>query len=194
MPTVSLTLMKTVAGSAIADSLTGGSTGYDFLESETGDASPPEYALFVKHDGTTDITNLALNVQAYAGTYGGDYSAAADLTKLTAHGDTAPGYGLQVDFRWDGSPLFDTGQYTVFKTGVGISYVTRLTVPVASMSRNNAGTEVDAGTPVAGQIGATGDTVLGDRAHMTFRYVTPSGETATGRRQFDIYLSFNFTS
>lgn len=188
--TVTLTVSKTLSGSAVADSLTGGGSGYDFGESETGDASPPEKAFYVRHDGANKITNFAINVQAYSGTYGGDYSAGADLTKLVGHGDS--GYGLQCDFRWDGSPLF--GSYTTFLTGTGVSYATRITMPVAAMSRNNAGTEADASAPVAGELGAAGNSTLGDRSHMTFRYVTPTGETGTGRRQFDIYYSYNFTS
>ena len=186
------TVSKTLTGSAVADSLTGGSTGLNFGESETGDASPPEVTLYFRHDGTQKVTNLAVNIQAYTGVYGGDYNASADLTKIVGHGDS--GYGLQVDFRWDAATKFEAGQYTVIETGTGVSFVTRILVPVEAMSRNNGGTEVDAGTPVAGEVGAVGDTVLGDRAHMTWRYVTPTGEAATGRRQFDIYYSFNFTS
>jgi hypothetical protein len=191
---VDLTLSETLAGSAIADSLRGSGSGWDIGTSETGDASPDEYPLFIRHNGSNKIYSAAINVQVYGGTYGGDYSAAADLTKILAHGDD--GNGLQVDFRWDGSPLFASSQYSVFKNGSGNggSFANRITLPVASMSRNNSGTEVDAGTPVAGEIGAAGDTTLGDRSHMTFRYVNPTGETANGYRQWDILISYNFTS
>lgn len=190
MATVSLTVSKTLTGSAVADSLTGGSSGYDFGESETGDDSPPQLAFFVRHDGTTYITNFALNVQAYSGTYGGDYNANSDLTKLIAHGDA--GYGLQIDWRWDAVSLFST--YSTIATGYGDTFATRVQVPVQSMSRNNGGTEVDATVPVEGQVGEASNVALGDRAHMTMRYVTPLSETATGKRQFDVYYSFNYTN
>lgn len=188
--TVSATLSKTITGSSLSDLLTGGSNGYDWLESEAGDADPPQYPLFFRHDGTQFVSNAAVNVQAMSGTYGGDYSANADLSKLIAHGDA--GYGCQVDFRWDGSPLF--GVYTAFTSGVGDTFANRIQLPVASMSRNNSGTEVDASAPVAGEVGPTGNAALGDRSHMTFRYVTPSSETLVGKRQFDLYFTFNFTS
>lgn len=190
---VSLTISKTIAGSAASDSLTGGATGYDWGETETGDASPPEHTYYVRHDGTQEITNFALNIQPMSGTYGGDYNASADLAKLIAHGD-AGDYGMQWDFRWDASPTFASGQYTIFKTGVGVSFATRVTIPVTAMSRNDGGTEVDAVSPVAGKLGPAASASLGDRAHMTMRYKTPASETATGRRQVDVYYSYNFTS
>lgn len=191
--TVAMTASKTITGSAIADSLTGGSSGYDLGESETTDTSPPTYPIFLKHNGAMEITNLSVNVKAYSGTYGGDYSANTDLTKLLAHGDAGSGY--QFDFRWDGASLFDSpSNYTVIKTGTGDTFANRIAIPVASMSYNNSGTEIDASAPVAGSLGPIGSTTFGDRAHMTVRYVTPSSETSVGRRQFDTYFTYNFTS
>ena len=190
--TVEATAMKTIAGSAAADELEGGDLGYSFAESKSGDDDPPQHTVFLKHDGTTYVTNLAVNVQPFSGTYGGNYSANSDLAKLAGHGDA--GYGLQCDFRWDGSPKFDVGQFTTFKTGTGVSFATRVEIPAASMSYNDSGTEEDASAPVAGRLGEMGNDTLGDRAHMTFRYKNPTGETQTGTRQFDIYWSFNFTN
>lgn len=187
--TVSLTVMKTISGVAAADSLRGGTSGYDFGEAETG-ATAPNKTFYLKHDGTAYITNLAVNVQAYSGTYGGDYSASSDLAKLVTHGDALS--GLQCDFRWNAATPFNS-THTTFKTNTGVSFATRITVPTTAMSLNST-SEVAASVPVAGRIGATADATLGDRAHMTMRYMNPSGESQNGTRQFDIYFSYNFTS
>ncbi len=188
--TVNLTIAKTLTGSAINDSLTGGSSGYDFGISQTG-AVAPNNPVFLSHDGVNPITELAVNVQQMSGTYGGDYSASADITKLLAHGDGGSN-GLQCDFTWNDSPLFTS--FTQFKTGTGSSYASRIVMPTTAMSRNNSSVEVAANTPVAGQLGASADATLGDRAHMTFRYTNPGAETQNGKRQIDLYFSFNFTT
>lgn len=187
--TVTMTAMKTISGSAIADSLTGGATGYDFGESQTGVSSPPTFPLFLKHDGTMEVTNVCLNIKAMSGTYGGDYSANSDLSAILAHGDA--GYGLQFDPRWNGG---DFGTKTTIKTGVGDTYPNRLTLPTTVSSYTNSGTEIAASVPVLGEIGPSGNGTLGDRVHMTFRYVTPGTETNIGRRQFDLYFTYNFTT
>lgn len=187
--TVTLTASKTISGASPADVLTGGSSGYNWGQSQTGVVATTQ-DLYLYHDGGARITNLAINAQAMSGTYGGDYSAGADLTKLATHGDSD--YGLQIDFDWDAATPFSS--FVQIKSGVGVSYASRYTIPVEAMSRNNAGTEVVSTAPIAGVIGATGDTALGDRAHFRLRYMAPSAETQTGKRQFDLYYSFNFTS
>lgn len=187
--TVAMTAMKTISGSAIADTLTGGSSGYDLGESNTGDASPPTYPIFLKHAGTFEVTHVAVNVKAMSGTYGGDYSASSDLTALLAHGDA--GYGLQFDFRWNGG---DFGTKTTIKTGTGDTFPNRFELPTTTNSYTNSGTEIAASSPIAAEIGPSGNGVLGDRAHMNIRYLTPGTETNIGRRQFDIYFTYNFTT
>jgi hypothetical protein len=191
--TVSVTASKTLTGSAIADVLTGGSSGHDLGESETGNLTPLTYPIFLTQNGTFEVTNFAVNVKGYSGTYGGDYSANSDLTKLLSHGDGGNGY--QIDFRWDASTPFDSPfNYTVFKSGIGDTFPHRILIPVAAMSYNSTGTEVDASAPVAGTLGPIGSTTFGDRLHMNVRYVTPAAEVEAGRRQFDTYFTFNFTS
>ncbi len=187
---VDLTLTKTIAGSAISDTLTGGSTGLNFGISSRGDPVPTQQTLFIKHNGINEITNLALHVQAYTGVYAGNYSASADLAKLKAHGDL--NCGLQVDMRWDGSPRFSA--FTQIKTGVGDAFATRVVITDDAMSRNNSGTEVDASAAVDGSVGATGNTTLGDRAHIVLRYLNPAAEAQLGKRQLDLCFSYNFTS
>lgn len=188
--TVELAVSRTLTGVQVSDLLTGGSTGYNWGASGKGVATPDELPFFVKHDGVNEITNLAVNVQAYTGTYAGNYSASADLAKIQSLGDAD--FGIQIDFRWDGSPKF--GVKTQVKTGVGDSFLNRILMPVESMSRNNSGTEADASGPVAGTLGPIGNTVYGDRAHITMRWLTPPAETELGKRQFDIYFSYNFSS
>lgn len=187
---VTLTVSKTLTGSATADLLTGGSTGYNFGNSPRGSASPPAREFFLRHDGVNKIENLALNVQAYTGVYGGNYSAATDLAKLLAHGDDD--FGLQVDFRWDGSPRFSALEQIA--TGNGDSFSNRILIPSTAMSYNDTGSEVAADAPMPGELGAIGDTDLGDRVHIALRYMTPASETLLGRRQWDTFFSYNFSS
>ncbi len=188
---VTLVVSKTLGGAAVSDSVPGGSSGYDFGLSETGDASPDAKLYYLKLQFATNfIFDLAVNVQAFSGTYGGDYSASADLSKLISHGNS--GYGLQCDFDFDAATPFTT--FEQFETGNGVSFSDRILIPVESFLYDNASVEVAASSPTAGSLGIAGNTALGDNAKMRFRYVTPAGEPATGTRQFDIYFSYNFTT
>lgn len=187
---VSLTVSKLIGATAVSDVLTGGSSGYDFGVASRGDTNPQQANFFVRHDGTYEIFNFAFNIDSYTGTYGGDYSALTDLGKIQELGDND--FGIQIDFRWNGSPKF--GVKTQIKTGVGDSFVDRILIPVDALSYNDGGTEVDASAPVAGTLGPIGDAALGDTAHLTLRFLCPPDETLLGRRQWDSYFSYNFST
>jgi hypothetical protein len=123
-----------------------------------------------------------------SGAYGGDYSALTDFNKVIADGDL--NYGLQIDPRYNG------GDFTTMiqiKTGTGNTFAQRVLIPITAMVFDNAGSEVVATTPIAGVIGETGNTVLGDNAHFRTRYAASASESLLGRRQFDVFFSFNFT-
>lgn len=190
--TVSITLSKTLNGANVSDALTGGDNGYNWGSSENGDNDPAQQQYYLRHDGSFFIFNLALYVRPYSGTYGGDYSANADYTRLKGHGDS--GFGIQCDLTWNASPPFTVGLYTVFNSSVGMTFPQRITVPTNSLFYYNAGTPIAASSPVAGKIGASGDSALGDMALMRFRDMVPSGEAQSGKRQFDIVYAYNYTS
>lgn len=191
MPVVTLSVSKTVSGANVNDTLSGGSTGVD-LGTVANGAFSNTTNLFVKHDGAQKITGLSYYIQSFTGTYGGNYTASADYAKLLALGDAGTPAGLQVDEVWNSSPNFQT--FYQVKTGNADSFANRRVVPTTAMSRNNSGTEVGATTPVAGEVGPTGNTVIGDRAHVRERISIPSAEVDGGIRQFDAVFAYNYTT
>lgn len=189
--TVALHIAKTLTGSDVADVLPGGSSGYDFGVLPTGGPYTVQ-AFYVKHDGTQYISEFAVNLQAMSGTYGGDYNASTDLAKVLSDGDA--GNGLQIDWNYTGTPFGGTPFVFSNTLNCGKDYANRVYLPTTTMAFNNAGTLVAPSGAVQGQLGPIGNSVLGDHAHFNMRYVSPNTETLTGKRQFDIYYSFNFTS
>jgi hypothetical protein len=192
--TVGLVISKTITGSDVADLLVGGSSGYDLGSSNANTTQVPVNSFFISHDGDTAIENLSYYIGLMTGTYGGDYSAAADLAKILAHGDAATG-GLQAEETYSatsGTPWF--GSPYLVKTGFGDSYANRRLIPTTAMVYNNAGSEVAPTTPVAGSVGPEGNATLGDRAKLRFRYMVPVSEDLGGKRQFDYIFTFNYTT
>lgn len=177
--------------------------------------------VFIRHNATVDpITDVKTFVQNYGigtgFTYGGANSAAADYTKILTMGNAdtstvannSDGFanGLHIDMDWQVSQSnqftaarIGTGQHRIYgdnggASGDGRNLATGFTMNADAMSRNNAGTEVDATTPVAGKIGKTGDTVLGDRAHPRLRFFLRSDETDGGILQWEWVISYSFTA
>lgn len=178
-------------------------------------------SVFVKHDATIDpITDLSLYAQQFGVgtgfTYGGANSAGADITKLlnmgnasnSANANNADGLanGFHIDTDWQvsqpsqfapariGTNVRIFGDNGGAATGEGRSLATAFLIHADAMSRNNGGTEVDAGTPVAGKVGKTGDTTLGDRAHLKTRFYLRTDETQGGVLQWELVWSYSFTA
>lgn len=193
MPAVNGLVSKTLTGSNVSDLLAGGSTGYDFGIATTDKNTTPVNTIFFKHDGVNSITNLSYYLSTFNGTYGGDYSTNADYSKVIEHGNLGD-YGLQIEENYaNGTPF--NASYIIIKTGTGDSYSNRRTVQTASILRNNGGVEASASAPVAGELGASGDTVLGDRVKLRVRYVVPAtGQQLAGNRQISLIFTFNYTT
>lgn len=189
MSVVSLTASKTINGTAVGDSLSGGSTGVD-IGVVANDAVSNTQNLYIRHNGTQKITGASLFIQAFTGTYGGNYTSSADYARLQALGDLD--YGLQFDEDWNRATPFNV-LYQI-KTGAGDSFATRRTVASTSMVRDNSGSEVDGSAAVAGEVGPAGNTVLGDNAHLKYRIAIPASETDGGLRQFDLVIAYNYTT
>lgn len=185
--TVSITSSATLGGSQVSDSLQGGGTGYNFQTSEAGFV-PLKKEIYVRHDGLTEIFNFQFYLKAYSQTYGGEYSASADLVKALEQGDS--GYGLQVDLDYDG---VDFASYSCLSTTLGGSLATAITFPVASIFLNSGGTKVPAPLAESGKLFPTGN-AKGDTALMKCRWAVPPGEPSPGRRQVDIGYVYNFTT
>jgi hypothetical protein len=189
MAVVTLTVAKTIGGGQAADALQGGSTGIDLGTVANGAATSVQN-LYISHNGTQKITGVAYYIQAFTGTYGGNYTAAADYAKLRTLGDSS--YGYQVDEIYNSSPAFNGAFYQV-ATGAGDAFATRRTIPTTAMVYDSSG-EQAASSPVAGEIGPSGNTVLGNRAKLKERVSIPASEVDGGYRQFDLVIAYNYTT
>jgi hypothetical protein len=177
--------------------------------------------IYLSHNAVIDpITDVKFYVQQYGVgtgfTYGGANSAAADITKLlnlgnassSANANNADGLasGLHIDMDWQvttanqfnpsriGTQVRIFGDNGGAATGQGRNLATAFDLYVDAMSRNNAGTEVDATTPVTGKIGKTGDVTLGDRGHIKKRFYLAQSEVDGGVLQWEFVTAFSYTA
>jgi hypothetical protein len=221
---VLLTVSETVTGAEVSDTLAGGATGLDFGQVSNGLYTPftnqaantGHQDVFIRHDATVDpITSVKLYVAQYSGTYGGADSAANDITTLLGLGAANTGAdknnvdgnsrGLHVDMDWQVSTAnqFDptreaTGQKRIFGkdySGLdGSSLALGFTLNADAASYWNGSSEVDATTPVAGSIGKSSDTVLGNRGHVKMRFYLNNGAVDGGILQWDTVIAYSYTA
>ena len=190
--TVSLIASATVLGSAFAEILSGSGTGYKFATVEASQ-TPPTQPVHIRQDMSgrltpLKITNLKVYLKAYSQSYGGDYSATADLVKVIEQGYL--GSGFQIDFNRTGT---DFATFSQLSSTLGTSMTNAITIPTSAMYQTNAGTPIAPVGPVAGEIHPLGD-VKGDAALLKCRWGIPLSETAPGRRQIDLAFLYNFTT
>ncbi len=189
---VSTTVSKTLAGTMVADVLSGSTTGYDLGIATQSAGTTPVNTVYFRHNGVNAITNASYYIATYSGTYGGDYNAATDYAKIISHGDDTSGsFGLQVEETYSSSAF--SSPYTI-KTGQAINFASKRTLQTSSVFYNNATVETAPITPIAGSLGASGNVTLGDNAKLRLRYIIPTSEQLAGKRQFDIVLSYSFTT
>lgn len=177
--------------------------------------------VYIRHNAVVDpITSVKTFVQQFGVgtgfTYGGATSAASDIAKLLNMGNVSAtvnannadglGDGLHIDMDWQvsmasqfapariGTQVRIYGDNGGAATGDGRSLATAFNMHVDAMSRNNAGVEVDAVTPVTGSIGKSGDTVLGDRAHPRLRFFFRTDEVDGGVLQWEWVIAFSYTA
>ena len=212
------------AGTEADDSLAGGSTGLDMGQVVNGSYSPVTSQvantgaqdLWAYHDAVVDpITDVKIYVNPYSGTYGGPASAAADYATLIGYGgsdtgatkNNADGFsrGLHLDMDWQvgAASQFDysreaTGQKRIIGKAYsgldGETLATAFPLHVDAMSYWNGSSEVDATTPIAGRIGKSSDTVLGNRGHWKQRFYLHSGAVDGGILQYDQVVAFSYTA
>jgi hypothetical protein len=178
--------------------------------------------VYISHDAVVDNISQVRTYVAQFGSgtgfsYGGANSAAADIAKLLNMGDGSSSSvanngdglanGLHIDMDWQVSTVnqfnpsrIGTGQVRIYgdnggaASGDGRNEATAFTLNADAMSRNNAGTEVDATTPVAGSIGKAGDAVLGDRGHLKMRFFLADAETDGGILQWEWVTAYAYTA
>lgn len=172
--------------------------------------------LFIRHDALIDpITDLKTSIAQFTQSYGGGATASGDFTTmkakgnadnlLTANNNDGGSSGLRIEMDADipgalGASAFLPSRAQVKIYGKdygsgqqGIDLLTGYLMHQDAMVRNSGGTEVDASAPVAGQVGITGNTVLGDRAHFKLRYYLPSGPADGVVIQWDMNCGYSFT-
>lgn len=214
----------TVTGAEASDALAGGSTGIDFGQVQNGAYAPVistaansgQMDIWIKHDATIDpITSVKLYLAQYSGTYGGAGSALADIATLLAYGAADTGatknnadglsQGLRVDMDWQVSTAnqFDytresPGNMRIFGKSYsgldGSSLANAFPMHADAMSYYNGSSEIDATTPVAGKIGKSTDTVLGNRAHFKSRFCLNTAATSGGYLQASLIISYSYTA
>lgn len=220
---VTLTVSNTAAGANFADTLQGLSTGmsigvvsngiYAPLTSQVANTGHKD--VYISHDGTNEITDVALYVAQFTGTYGGANTAALDFTALAAYGAVDSGSnannadglsrGLHIDMSWDVATASQfayaretSGQKRIFGksyTGLdGLSLATSFPLHVDAASYWDGSTEADASAPQTGKIGPSASTTLGNRGHYRLRFYLHSAATDGGYLQFDIVTAFSFTN
>ena len=219
---VVLTISETLGGGAISDALAGGGTGVDVGPVTNNSYAPltdkinnqGEQDIFVSHDGVASITDAGIFLQTFGvGTgfsYGGADSAAADYAQLIAYGNASGSSknngdglsgGLWVDMDWDSNDTtrFDQANFpAVVKifgdAGTdGIDLASAFTLATAGMVYDSGG-ETSASAPVAGEIGPSGSTTLGDNAHSKYRIYLPQAASAGGIIQWEVVYRYSFTA
>jgi hypothetical protein len=222
MAVVNATLSDTLNGAAVADALAGGGSGVDLgqvaangyapLINKTANTGARD--LYLRHDAVTDpITSCGIYVQNFgvgtAFAYGGADSAANDYTNLISIGASSGtsknnsdglSAGIWIDFDWDVSDVNQfnisgrpTEVFTIGKSNAGIDLANNIQIATVAMVYDSGG-ETAAVTPVAGQIGISGDSVLGDNAHMKQRIYIPNTFLGTGIMQIEEVFTYAFTS
>lgn len=217
---VDLLASETLDGAAISDSLAGGGTGIDmgvvanqfwtpFIDKV---ANTGQKDIYLSHDGLNPISNLSVHVGEFGlGTlfaYGGDDTAPNDFTALKARGASSgvsknnndglsEGYWMEMKSDITDFNQFDIGarptQVKVFgKANEGIDLGTAFEIDFDAMVYNNGG-ETKASAPVTGQIGPAANTVLGDAAHIRFRFYVKNSEINFGTIQWETIFSFAFS-
>lgn len=218
---VSLTVSETINGAGVADALAGGATGVDLGSIVNGSYGPLVDAptnlgsqkLYIRHDAVVDpVTNFKAFIQQFSvGTYGGANSAALDFAAFKTLGNASGGsknnadglsggLWMEMEALVSSTNQFDqAGRSTYVKifgdnNTDGIDIDSAFPIPAESMIWDNASVETAGSVPVAGKIGKSGDTVLGDRCKLQLRGYLPDSWTEGGIMQVDLVFAYAYTA
>ena len=219
---VNLTLKKTLVGGAIADLLSGGSSGLDLGQVTNSEYIPltnqvsnlGHQDIYVEHDAAVDpVDDFGTFVSIYSGSYGGPNSAAADIAtviskgqadnELTANNSDGLSSGFRIEHDGFGigglglnAFLPSRGQVNIYGNSgtVGIDLASKIDLHVDALVYNNVGVEVDAITPETGKIGKAGDTILGTDMHSGVRFYLEDAAADGGILQWDWVFAYSFTA
>ena len=206
-----------------ADALLGGGTGIEFGVTSNGGYTPlidkvantGKIDAYLSHDGTAKITDIKTYIETFGTNtgfaYGGGDTAANDFVTMKSLGNASGnsknnadglsgGLWREMDFDVSSTNRFDqaTRPGLVFIHGDngtdGQDAVSAFVLKADGMVYDSGGGTETAGTvPVDGEIGASGDTVLGDRYHDQMRIHLPTSFSFGGTIQFEIVYLFAFS-
>lgn len=209
--------------SAVNDSLEGGASGLDLGQVVDGEyvpivnqaANTGYQDIFVEHDAVVDpIDDYKTYIAEFSGTpYGGADSAANDIATLiakgqadneaTANNNDGNAQGFRIEHAGIGISGLGANAFLPSRAQVniygnngtdGIDLASAFDLHVDALIYNNAGSAVDATTPVTGQIGKAADTVLGDTAWVGVRFYLEDSAPDGGILQWDWVHSYSFTA
>ena len=220
--TVSLTVAETLDGAAVSDSLAGGGTGVDLGSVVVGSYAPViiknsntgQQDIYISHDGTNSITNVKAHIEEFGAntgfTYGGGDTAANDYTALKSMGNTSgssknnadgnsAGLWMEMDADVSIANKFDHATRSALvkifgDNGTDGQDLASAFLIAADAMVYNASGEQQASSPVAGEIGPAGNTVLGDAAHLQFRQYLASSFGQGGIFQVEVVISYSFST
>jgi hypothetical protein len=221
--TVSKTINGSAVSDSLAGGGTGVDLGscvnnqYAPLTNKTANTGKQD--IYVRHNATIDpITAFSIYIQQFGTgtgfTYGGAATAAGDFTTLTGLGNSSGssknnadglsgGLWMEMDAFVATANQFDQSSRPTYvkifgdnggSAGDGVSLTSAFTVKGAAMVRDASGTETAASAAVDGKIGKSGDTVLGDNAHLAFRMYLPNSHPDGGILQWETVFSYSFTA
>jgi hypothetical protein len=216
-----LTISTTLGGSGVNDSLQGGGTGNDLgaiIEGQYGpiilqSANSGWRSLYIRHDGAAPIIHAKTMIAQYSQSYGGQATAATDFAALKAKGlasgdssnnSNGLSSGLRIEQDADilgtlGISAFEGTRSQVKIYGrnygsgpEGIALANAFLIHQDSMLRNVAGLPVDAVSPIAGSIGESGNSTLGDTSFIKMRLYLENNPPSSGVIQFDWVVTYIF--
>lgn len=220
---VSLTISKIQnPPTQVSDALAGGGSGLDYGQVVNGSFSPvisqPSNTgyqpLFLSHNAVIDpIVEVKSYISAYTQAYGGAKTALLDIAELiskgqndseaTANNNDGLSGGLRIEHAGQNIASLGASAFLPSRAQVkiygnngtdGIDLPSAFDLHVDACGHNNAGVWTDASSPVAGKIGKSSDTVLGNMAWIGMRFYLEDAAADGGIMQWDHVWSFAYTA
>lgn len=178
--------------------------------------------LYFSHNADVDpITNVGFYLAEFTGTYGGPGTISDDYNAFISEGQQDNGStannadglsaGLHMDMAWqigsssaeDKAGQFSparvtTGQKRIFGKSIALVQYGIQEHPIGLHEDAcfywDGSTSSDASAPVAGKIGKSTDTVLGNRARIRLRYMLRTAASIGGILQANFVTLFSYTA
>jgi hypothetical protein len=155
--------------------------------------------VYIWHDGDYDLTSCAFYLAEYSATYSGTATAAADFAELLAWGDDADAAdwgGYLINMNASGNfvtPWPSVGALTVsglsycFSSGTGMGSESAEAIALAAEMDGDGG-------GAAGIIPANQPNGYGTNYKFQSKISVPTNEVVGGIREFDLVLSYRYTT